>query len=100
MSEPGKVLSKTETITYKNNFGGPQPVESVVVRRNRTTPETIDQFNRIYKNILGGGYYGQTERIWKLSSALRRTMNALGATGRGTIANNHTATLLKRRNNR
>lgn len=101
MSEPGKIRSKTEVVTYRSNVrqvGVPQE-ESVVVRKNRTAQETSDQFNRVFNNIRKGSIYGSASRIARLSDAYRRTARALDAMGRGDSIT-PMATLIGRKNNR
>lgn len=97
MAEPGKI-AKTENITFKSNFGG--AIKSVNVRKNRTTAETIDQFNRIYQNTIADRYHPDLAQVARIQDVYGRTLQALGATNRGTALNNLTATLISRRNNR
>lgn len=97
MSEP-RVISKTEKITFRPYFISKE--ESAVVRRNRTTAETVDQYNRIYENALSGKYNVDVARAARIRDAYARTLRALDATDRSTALNSNTAMLISRKNNR
>jgi len=98
MSEPPRIQSKTESISFRSVYGNSDR-RTAVVRRNRTETETRAQFDRIYDMLMANP---NMSRFARFSDTYKRTMQALDATGRSIPGqDNHRGTVLvSRRNNR